>query len=1029
MHTRTGGAVVVTVIVGAVVFGTAPTPAAAGAQVAPVPIVRPTSPLIDMPTSYPFQPELKVFPDDPNDASIARGVRPYDEIAPLLNDLMDASDRVSTQVVAESELGRDIYLVTVTAPETAAETAQQQQWRDEVKNDPTAAAVDTELRSHYKVPVWFNGNIHGNEWEGSDAILNYVSELATSSDPAVTEMLSERRLYFTVTNNPDGRVLGWRGTWNGYDPNRDFITGATSEASVTRDLSAIIQPTYFVDLHGYADVLQVEPCGPPHGENYEYDLFVPHAYATALAIEKAVTDADIPGNTYLDRSTGWVTDQNTGNIRIPFRDYRQGWDDWPPIFAPQYVAYQGAITNTVELPLGRWGDEPAHAKTNIEVAHVVLDTVVDYVGEHAAALLENQIEIFRRGLAGEPSTVIPADIAPSDLAPGVPTQWTDIWDETDVYNADFPRAYVIPLGAGQRSDSDAQTLVQQLLVNGVRVERLTAPLTVGDTTYPTGSFYIDMHQPVRGLANVLLADGDDISARVPSMYDISAWSLALLWGADVDRIGETTDPAPTTAVEPVTAAPLTGSIPDAQSYLAFEPRGEDDYQAVNALLNAGIPVSQLSDGTIVLGPDGATREVATQLAASFGVDFTSVDGREIRDGDSTALRRVRVGFVGGSFERDALRALGFTDAVEVSTWNVSSGDVDLDDIDLLYVGGWIGFDTNDPVQAVGDQRMREYVAAGKPIVGNGLGAAALVNTYVTPLVGVEGSWGSNGIARVDTPADGVLGDYPQDTAFGYPFAWFRDLGAGITVEQRYTATDMFVAGHWSPWGLTPADAQGQASAVSLTGSTGTRAFVFGTNPTFRAHPIGAYSDMARAIFWAAGQGTPVAPPASVIEADLVDGTRGSVSLPETAVPGETVTVELGSDLTDAEPSALVFPGGSSLPLSDVTATSARLTIPADAEPGARRVAIVRGDGSLYGWDDLRVAAPGPTPEPTVSPEPTASPEPTVSPEPSASAQPTGGLAATGGAGTGQLGWGALAVGLIGLGTILIARARTTSRSS
>jgi hypothetical protein len=223
--------------------------------------------------------------------------------------------------------------------------------------------------------------------------------------------------------------------------------------------------------------------------------------------------------------------------------------------------------------------------------------------------------------------------------------------------------------------------------------------------------------------------------------------------------------------------------------------------------------------------------------------------------------------------------------------------------------------------------------------------------------------------------------------------------------------------------------------VSLTGSTGTRAFVFGTNPTFRAHPIGAYSDIARAIFWAAGQGTPVAPPASVIEADLVDGTRGSVSLPETAVPGETVTVELGSDLTDAEPSALVFPGGSSLPLSDVTATSARLTIPADAEPGARRIAIVRGDGSLYGWDDLRVAVPGPTPtptaspEPTVSPEPTASPEPTVSPEPSASAQPTGGLAATGGAGTGQLGWGALAVGLIGLGTILIARARTTSRSS
>ena len=56
-----------------------------------------------------------------------------------------------------------------------------------------------------------------------------------------------------------------------------------------------------------------------------------------------------------------------------------------------------------------------------------------------------------------------------------------------------------------------------------------AALTAG-VEYAAGSYVVDMHQPLRGMANVLLADGSDISNRVPDMYDISAWSLALLWG-------------------------------------------------------------------------------------------------------------------------------------------------------------------------------------------------------------------------------------------------------------------------------------------------------------------------------------------------------------------------------------------------------------------------------------------------------------------------------------------------------------------
>ncbi|RKT36006.1 zinc carboxypeptidase [Microbacterium sp. AG1240] len=876
-------------------------PATAAVDPPALSIVRPTS-SIEMPTQYPSQPRLTVVPDLPTDASIARGVMPYDEIAPFLNRLMDRSNRVSSQVVGTSYQGREIYMVTVTSRETPAETAQQDAWRTKVKYDPAAAASDAALAEGYKVPLWFNANIHGNEWEGTDATLNYIEDLATSADPVVQDLLDNHRIYFTVTNNPDGRALGQRGTANGYDPNRDFITGATKEASIVRDLASIIQPTYFIDLHGYTSVLQVEPCGPPHGENYEYDLFVPHAYATALDIEKAVTEANIPGNTYYDPEAGDVTSTNTGFINIPYRDQRSGWDDWPPIFAPQYVAYQGAVTNTVELPLGRSGDQPARAKVNIEVAEVVIDTVADYVQDNSASLLENQIEIFARGLTGTESVEIPADVSPDDLAEGVPTEWTDIWDENDIYTTEFPRAYVIPLGAGQRSDSDAQTLVQQLLVNGIEVSRTTAPFTAEGVTYPAGSYYVDMHQPVRGLANALLADGTDITDRVPDMYDISAWSLSLLWGADVEALGYTTDPAPTTALEPISEAPLTGSVAPASDYLSFEPRGVADYQAINELLGEGIALSQLEDGTVVFRRDAAADAAARAVADIYGVDVAASDGSELREEGVAGLRPLRVGYASNTDDRDALTKLGFTDLVPVTAATIESGAVDLASIDVLWIGSAVTIDPATQATAFG--AMRAYVESGKPVVGRGTAGASFVSTFgLAALTATSGTNRSNGIVSIDVPEAGVLGDYAQDTAFVSPATWFTGLGAGVTVEASYAATDPLVSGHWAASdGRSSVDAAGQAAAVSATSSlAGNRLFLFGTSPTYRNHPVGAFSDIARSIFWATETASSIEPP-------VVQPEPTATPTPEpTTVPTPEPTTEPTPEPTTTGAPALVVP--------------------------------------------------------------------------------------------------------------------------
>ncbi|WP_207454954.1 M14 family zinc carboxypeptidase [Herbiconiux sp. SYSU D00978] len=843
----------------ALVLAAAP-PATAAVETPALPIVRPAAD-IRLPAALPSEQLLPEVADNPADASINRGVMPYDEIAPFVNDLIESSDRVSAQVVGKSAQGRDIYLVTVTKPETAAEVAQQAKWRDAIKYSPAAAAADDELAEGYKVPIWYNGNIHGNEWEGTDITLNYIEELATSADPEVEALLSGHRLYFTVTNNPDGRALGQRATATGYDANRDFITGATAEAAIVRDLAGVIQPTYFIDLHGYTGVLQVEPCGPPHGENYEYDLFVPHAYSTALAIEEAVVAANIPGNTYYDRTkTGNAryTTTNTGQINIPYRDQRSGWDDWPPIFAPQYVAYQGAITNTVELPLGRvtsTTQNKANAAVNIAVGEIVVETVADYVAEHHDTLLANQIEIFSRGIAGEPIAPIPADVSAEDLPAGTPTEWTEIWDETDVFPTEIPRAYVIPMGEGQRSDSDAERLVEQLLVHDIQVQRTTAPLKVGGTTYAKGSFVVDMHQPLRGLANVLLADGSDISKRTPAMYDISAWSLSLLWGADVVPVGDTTDPALKLKAQPITTVAQNGSAKGGR-YQALRPTGVSEYQAVIELLAEGVALSQLADGTIVVGP--GKNDAVQRAADTFGVVFESHNGAGLRDATTVALSLPTVGYVGSEY-RDVLAKLGYRDTVELTATGIASSGVPAQ-VDVIL--GNVSFDprTYTPAQiAAGNSGLAEFVARGGDLVGSGsAGATMATSSGIAAVVATTAPGGSNGIVNVTTPASGVLGDYAQDTAFVYPATWYS--GTGLTVEQSYDATDPFVSGHWADQtGRSQMDAAGKPAAISAVKGT-SKLFLFGTTPSFRTHPVGAFSDIARALLWTADAGTPVTPP-------------------------------------------------------------------------------------------------------------------------------------------------------------------------
>ncbi|AGZ43883.1 M14 family zinc carboxypeptidase [Actinoplanes friuliensis] len=766
---------------------------------------------------YPRQTELPVYPENPADKSIKLGLVPYHGIAPKLNALQEVSDRVSAEVAGHSALGRDLYLVTVTAPETRAEAARQDRWRALIEDDPAAAKRDRILQRDYKAPVWINANIHGDEWEGTDGALRVIERLATATDAATARLLSRTRVYVTVTNNPDGRIAGTRANGAGFDINRDHATSSQPESRAVRDVVIATQPFVMLDEHGYTGTTLIEPATPPHGQNYEYDLYIKHALPNAEGMEAAIQRLGYP---------------ETARADIPFRDYAPGdWDDWPPIFTPMYAIYQGAVGHTVEIPwqVNRNAYETLpveelrrRSAVNTDVAAATIEAAVGYADTHRGALLADQIEQFRRGWAGAPS-------------PQIPDGFVEGFGPEDRYSTTFPRAYVIPAGAGQRSPAAAARLVDHLAAHDVRVTRARHDFSLAGKRYARGSYVVDMHQPKRGLANVLLEAGRDISDLVPQMYDISGWSHRLLWGASVD-ISATV--APRVATTPVTIAAPTGAVPAAKGRdLVLTLRDGADVRAVNALLDLGVKLRRTDAATVVV-PAVARRD-AQVVADRFGVRFSTAP----RGTGGTPFEAPVLAAAVSADELFALREMGF-EVRTVSTALLSAG-ADLSAVDTLVVSSGLSYAQLNPV---GKAEVDELLARGGVVTRGATGAAFNAATGLLPATAVTGRGDANGVVAVQNTGP-VVGAGSLPHSFVYSPIWFT--GTGFTVEQRYAA-DPLVAGHWlpsAPGAGGPEQAAGQASVISGATTRGGRAVLFGTEPLFRAHPKGLYAQFARALFW------------------------------------------------------------------------------------------------------------------------------------------------------------------------------------
>jgi len=806
---------------------------------------------------------------DPGDPAGSFPHIPVYAFACTLADIEARSDgRMETQVTGQSADGQDLYLVTINALDTSRQRRDFQNWQNIRKialTDPARAqAMLAKDGDNVKVPIYIQSAIHGNEYEGVDAMFDLVERLATTpygTDPEVDAILDHVVLLWNVDQNPDGRVRGQRANGNNFDLNRDFLTQSQPETKISVSIMQQWLPPDILDQHGYVTPTLIESTTKPHNPSIDYDLWLKWnasrtdaneaaMNAAGLGVTRPILDWCSTGNP--PGGSGTCPDGNP-----PGPDEAEGWDDWGPFYTPMYSQLVGLNGSTVEMcnqtgtacgfegstsqPRGRLGSKVAQ----YTVAWSTL--LFDLANRHD--LLNDELETYRRGVA---NAARPACCA----AP---------YENQGVWMREYPKGYLIPLGAGQRSDPEANRLVDWMLENGIIVDELKQDSAFDGTTYQKGSYVVWMTQAHRGLADTALSVGTNLSGLIERLYaPPAAWSHGFLWGADAVVIPRDSTFAPITNRVTKASHLLGGVEPGVADAYALEVDSPTAVRTVNSLLADGVaadlatapffdPMGDvLPAGTVVFPADPATKVALDRVGKANDVWFHRVESGALPV--TEPIDRVpRIAVLTTSVNQDvwSLRNLGFAaDPVSTGTINTAADDP-LVNYDVIFNTG--GYPNASNV--TGRARIQAFFAAGGGYIGAGANGANFLTggSLVAGLTAASRSGsGRSGIVYWDNEGGSgspIVGSFPsRDTAIMDPPTWFTSTGP-LSVDGRLPLTDYLASGLWN---LDAQSASAPGSALIAHGVTtaGTaRVTIFAMNPLYRADPEREWVMVGAAAIW------------------------------------------------------------------------------------------------------------------------------------------------------------------------------------
>ena len=748
-----------------------------------------------------------VIPEEENPSPFYDSIL-YSEIAPKLREIELNSNRVHVDVIGQSAGGRDLFLVTLSAPEAMGRLGQYKAISKTMLKDPEKALNMIENLGDFKVPVFINGSIHGGEYPGTDAAIRLIETLAYEDTPEIQNILNNVILIVNVVQNPDGRVMGTRRNANGFDINRDFMSQTQPETKITVNIMTEWNPMITLDLHGFVNPMLIEPCTPPHNPNYEYDLYLQWALNQAYAMEDEVFV-----------QTGFDTS-------IPYRDWPEGWDDWGAQYVPMYSMYHGSYGHTLETPY--------RDSRGVDAHYAAVWGALNFVAQNREAMFRDQLEIYRRGFLDLPQMLIPDELLDE-------TTW-DQYNEMTIQ--EFPAAYILPTDKPfQQSSYQAARLIDFLLFNDVQVDQASKPFSYGGTEYPKGTYVVWMDQPKRGLANTILNAGPDLSdVEGISFYSPpSVWSQPLLWGAH-QVVMEDYVNIKTSAISKAEKPKGSVSGDYALAY-AFEPNSIVAFQVANKLVDNGVIVQRTSNSFAVNGtrfapgtfivPAEAT--LADELANKYGLDVFAINELPVV---TKVIESQKIAVYADEGTHHALKVLGF-DYDEIARSDVNDGVVENYDLFLNQNGSWGSFSD------AGRASLTSFFAAGGDYVG--LKRTGIQLALDAGLIDVDYAYDSgNAIVEVTfDQADAVAGGFPaNDYAFVYTPAWFTRLGDDVISSAQLSNPDFLASGYWPEWEISGAAGEHVAVHYSEGNSDTT---LIGLDVTFRGHPENTFRLLANAL--------------------------------------------------------------------------------------------------------------------------------------------------------------------------------------
>ena len=784
-------------------------------------------------------------------------------------------DRLDYSVIGQSVLGRDMYGVVVNAldtPEQQRDYARWQQLRDIMLTEPALAQVLlASWGENVKLPVFVEANIHGGEREGTDAMMQVIRDLVTlprGTNATVDELLDHAIVVVIPTTNPDGRVAGRRQNENRFDMNRDLLVQSQPEMRANTAFQVEWLAPVGLFMHGYYNPTLVDGLTKPHNPGLEYDRFVywnqRRLDANQAAIEAIGRTIQRPVNQWDKRGRSGTTN---GNPAVA-----EGWDDWGPFYTQTYGAFFGVDGSTVEMCDdaacgGRLGSKREQ--------YIVFYSSADFWLENRAAILHDQLEIFRRGVAGA---------ARGNCCDDPLVSSRGFTEDQHNWMVEYPKAFVLPFigrsaDEAQRSDAEANRLVQWLLDNGIEVHRTEQAVTWNGKTLPQGSYVVFMDQAFRGLAYTALAVGQDISERISQLYaPPGAWSHGSLWGADVLEIpaGDTSFNPTTVPVTQVNS--LLGGVRDGPAdWYAVTIRGTAELRAVLDLLRSGIDgelaeagfssasAGAMSAGSLIFPNDPATVAALAAAGNAAGIDFERGLGPKPATTQVDEAPKIAV-LVDSSSPTESdtswsLRQIfgpdvGFVSLIAGANSLQNAATDPLEGFDVIYNTGEL---FPPGTNATARSRLLAFFQRGGGYIATSQSANnfAFLNKAQPALFSqgtlTEGSDAAGGgIALWNNVGQSgpLTGPYPASDNLYLPAAitWFARVPAGATVDGRYlpSTTDMFVAGLWRD-----RDSKAANAPVLVHGTTtvGSRYFGLATNPFSRGDAEREWPLVGQAALW------------------------------------------------------------------------------------------------------------------------------------------------------------------------------------